>query len=173
MNNILDNECVLECSDTMHTSPTWVATPVGSDLWNGYNASLSGSDGYCCTGTPGEYGPLCGTEQGCYIQLGIERDPLCEFGSAVSFDSAANQCNLGQNVCDTSALVGGVPQSYTELGCNNILGTVDDYWGVYDNDCVYEDPTQPHVYDLVCCYDYSIAGFDVYSDNLPNSIVVY
>ena len=120
----------------------------------------------------------------CNAVTGTQGDPLCEYLKGnIAFDSINNRCSSAtEQVCDFSAVVGGVPQNYLENGCDAFSTNGNDYWGDYNNNCV--GTVSPYVstysglYDQACCYAYTIDGFDIYDDdldsnNVQNGIRVY
>jgi hypothetical protein len=95
-------------------------------------------------------------------------DYLCPDG--FDYLNLTGRCERLPFVCDSGY------DGSLEFGCDNFLDTTDDYWGLYQSECVRQDRPEllpEGVYDRTCCLAYTVNEFNVYDDALESNIKVY
>lgn len=73
------------------------------------------------------------------------------------YDLGQTRCELDTAICD-SGYVGNLAN-----GCDQLTNPQDDFWQLYDNDCVYNGTTSSNVYETSCCFATQIGTFQVYN----------
>jgi len=80
-----------------------------------------------------------------------------------SYDSVFTHCQLDTFQCDSG------PVGSPAAGCNDLVNPGDDYWLLYDGDCVFDDAVS-NLYDKGCCAGPTIGTFQIY---LSEDVIVY
>jgi len=162
--HMLDGRCTKDgfCPDIMRGAPVWLAEANDTlvSTWNG--VLQSNGVGYCCDGTAGNFGPLCGSEKGCYLTTnslpfakeigqyppaGPEYKEYCSTNTSTDPYCVAEACQDNLQICERSEV------------CNETTITVQNGGNVvYCNPGSYTTQTLSN-YDTVC-YPVPPAGCD-------------